>query len=100
MLSSAERKELAAQVPQPAEGPFRGVKEPSGIKGKSRHSQKEKKTKNICHQQTYHPGMAKSFLNRKETIKERPLEHQQGGKNIISKNIGNIGKYNRLSFPI
>ena len=36
-----------------------------------------------------------SSLNKKETLKEETLEHQEGRKKTVTKN---MGKYNRLSF--
>ena len=63
---------------------------PSGMKGKSRYSEMEKKnpkTERMCGHQTHPKGMAKgNSLNRKEKIKERNLEHQER-KNTVSKRI-------------
>ena len=54
-----------------------------------------RKTKRLCHQQTYSKRIAKgNSLNRKETIKKENLNHQEGGKNTESKN---TGQYNRIS---
>lgn len=55
---------------------------------------RQKKTKNICHQQACPNRIANgSFLNRKDTVKEGNLEHQGGRKIMENKN---MDTHNRL----
>jgi ribosomal protein S21 len=59
---------------------------------------RERKTQRSCHQKTCCRRMAKEcFLNMKETVKERNMDHVIGGKNTVSKD---TGKRNRVLFPL
>lgn len=59
------------------------------MKGKSRHSfSEERKSRKISYQQTCLKEWLEKVSKKKEIIKEVALEHQEGKKNTVSKNIG------------